>query len=42
MFPLNKIFINPDEIDFKELDWDLDLDFREGSLVAGNALCKGT
>ncbi len=40
LFGVDEVFVDPDEIDFEELDGNLDLDFGEGALVAGDALSQ--
>ncbi len=40
MFGVDEVFVDPDEVDFEEFDGDLDLDFGEGALIAGDAFSK--
>ncbi len=42
MFGVDEVFVDPDEIDFEELDGDLDLDFRKGAFITDHALCECT
>jgi hypothetical protein len=40
LFGFDEVFVDPDEVDFEELDGYLDLDFGEGAFVTGDAFSQ--
>jgi hypothetical protein len=38
VFGVDEVFVDPDQIDFEELDGDLDLDFGKGAFITDYAL----